>query len=197
MYTIYVHIFPNKKKYVGVTKEMLEKRFGKDGNGYRSSIMRSEISKYGWDNIKHKILETNLSYEEAIEKEQYYIKKYKSNNPKYGYNRNKGGGFAKEPKSYIHINTPNRQKWYNKQKGVPLKESTKIKIAQSHLKRYGRYICQYDNNKLIKKWQSACEIQRQLGFDKTHIGRCCNYNEINYPYKKAYKYVWLYEKREG
>lgn len=196
MYTIYVHIFPNNKKYVGATREKPEKRFGYNGNGYRSKLMREKIKKYGWTNISHKILKENLSYEDAIKYEKYFIKKYKSNDIRYGYNLKKGGEFSKNQKSYIHINTDNRQKWYEKLKNTPLSDVHKNNIRQGHLNRLNRYICQYQDNKLIKKWNSACEIKKELGFCKTYIGKCCNYNENNYPYKIAYGYIWRYEKKE-
>lgn len=45
----------------------------------------------GWDNIKHEILYTNLTGEEAYKKEIELIKAYKSNKIKYGYNQSLGG----------------------------------------------------------------------------------------------------------
>ena len=54
--------------------------------------MKNAINKYGWKNIKHKIVATNLTKEEAEKLEIYLInKKYKSNNRKYGYNIEYGG----------------------------------------------------------------------------------------------------------
>ena len=197
MYTVYVHIFPNNKKYVGVTKQSLEKRFGKNGNGYRASMMQEAISQFGWENITHKVLKENLTYEQAVKWEQHYIKKYKTNDYEYGYNKNKGGAFSKNPKSYIHKNTPNRQKWYDKQKNTPLSEETKRKMKDAHAKRLNRYICQYEDDNLIKKWNTANEIQVSLGYSRAWILICCDYNEKGKPYKKAYNYIWKYEKREG
>lgn len=57
-YTVYMHISPNNKKYIGVTKNKPEKRWGY-GNNYKSSPMfYKAIKKYGWNNIEHKILYT-------------------------------------------------------------------------------------------------------------------------------------------
>lgn len=197
MYTLYVHIFPNKKKYVGVTREKPEKRFGFMGNGYRTKKMRQAIDEFGWNNIEHKIIKTDLSYEDAIKFEKLYIKKYNTCDHRYGYNQKKGGGFSKESKSYIHKNTPNRQKWYDKLKNVPLSDSHKKSVSDGHLRRLNRFICQYKDDKLIKKWASATEIKKDLGYDKTHIGRCCKYNSNQNQKKSAYGFVWVYEKKES
>lgn len=52
------------------------------------------IRKYGWDNFTKQILVDNLTRKQGNIKEQYYIKKYKSNNSKFGYNLTTGGGSA-------------------------------------------------------------------------------------------------------
>lgn len=52
------------------------------------------VRKYGWDSFTKEILVDNLTREQGNIKEQYYIKKYKSNNPKFGYNLTVGGDSA-------------------------------------------------------------------------------------------------------
>ena len=90
-YTVYMHICPNNKKYIGITKLKPEERW-KKGKSYKNCILfERAIKKYKWDNIKHKILYTNLTKEEAEQKEIELIAKYKSNNSKYGYNIENGG----------------------------------------------------------------------------------------------------------
>lgn len=67
-----------------------------NGKGYQSNeYMTNAINKYGWSNIKHEILFTNLTKEEAEQKEIKLIAKYKSNNKKHGYNILKGGNVSK------------------------------------------------------------------------------------------------------
>lgn len=52
---VYIHKFPNGKKYVGVCKNC-EDRWA-NGKGYAyNKKMYDDIQKYGWDNIEHKIL---------------------------------------------------------------------------------------------------------------------------------------------
>lgn len=43
------------------------------------------------------------------------------------------------------------------------------------------------DGKLVRKWDSAYEVQRELGFNNSHISACCN-NKI----KSAYKFIWRF-----
>ena len=87
-YCIYKHTnLINNKIYIGQTCQLPEKRFGKNGRGYKScTYFYRAIECYGWNNFKHEILETNLTANEADVLEKKYIAKYKSNNFEYGYN---------------------------------------------------------------------------------------------------------------
>lgn len=90
-YCVYKHTCPNGKVYVGITSKNPIVRWAK-GNGYNHNThFHNAILKYGWNNIKHEILYTDLSKEEACEKEIELIAEYKSNNPDYGYNLSSGG----------------------------------------------------------------------------------------------------------
>ena len=89
-----MHIFPNDKKYIGIAKEdRIEKRWGSNGCGYfnnRQNAIENAIKKYGWENVRHIILETNLTKDESKQKEIEYIKRYNTNG-KNGYNMTLGG----------------------------------------------------------------------------------------------------------
>lgn len=90
-YTVYMHICPNNKKYIGITKLKPNERW-KNGKSYKNCVLFNRaIQKYGWENIEHIILFKKLSKEEAEEKEVLLIKEYKTNNNKYGYNIESGG----------------------------------------------------------------------------------------------------------
>ena len=84
-YYVYIHIFPNNKKYIGYSHQKPNRRF-RNGKGYKDLKVYDEISKYGWDNIKHEILANNLNRKEAQQKEHEYILLYKTNQSEYGYN---------------------------------------------------------------------------------------------------------------
>lgn len=84
----------NGKVYVGQTKRTLSRRSsGKSLMGYsRCTYFWNAIQKYGVENFKSEILVDKInSQEEANRLEQFYIKQYKSNNEKYGYNISSGG----------------------------------------------------------------------------------------------------------
>lgn len=100
-YIVYVHIFPNDKKYFGITCKKPNARW-EGGKGYdkgHQPVMYNAIQKYGWENVEHKILFTNLTYEEANAKEMELIAQYKTNcrryGDSYGYNMTDGGDGAK------------------------------------------------------------------------------------------------------
>lgn len=83
---VYILIFPNDKVYVGQSLDPNTR--WQNGNGYRENKeMDNDIKKYGWKNIKKKVLYVGLSYEQALEKEKELIINYKSNLSKFGYNK--------------------------------------------------------------------------------------------------------------
>lgn len=197
MYTLYMHTFPNNKKYIGVTKTRLQKRFGKNGNRYTSKQMKNAIDKYGWQNVEHTIIKDNLSYNEAVELEHLYILKYKANDIAFGYNKNKGGAFSENKKSYTHTLTPKRIAWYEQLKNRRRSDIERDNCKKGHLKLLNRFVCQYDlNGELKNKWESNCEIERVLGFDKSLIGRTCKHNENHSKFRTAYGFIWKYEKKD-
>jgi len=109
---VYMHTVPKElsgydwdKHYIGITGRGVEARWANDGEDYKKSVyFYNAIKKYGWGNIKHDVLENNITAVEACEKEQYYIQLYQSNIRKYGYNicpgGYNGGGNAKNIAMY-------------------------------------------------------------------------------------------------
>ncbi len=174
---VYMHIFPNNKKYIGITCEKPQNRWGKDGNGYLTirngkytqPAIANAINKYcpnsgDWDNIvKHKILFENLVKSEASEKEKYLIKKYDTTNSSYGYNIREGG-----------VDGVNAGLCYP--------------VIQLDL--FGNYIARY---------KSCAEAGASLDIDERYIVDCKNHNrgcargfmfvsEEEYDPNKDYKY---------
>lgn len=91
VWKVYCHIFPNCKKYIGITHRPVEERWRLDGSGYRGQIVYRAIEKYGWENIEHKVLKEGLSKEEAEYYEKYYIKALETHTSMNGYNCTWGG----------------------------------------------------------------------------------------------------------
>lgn len=90
-YVVYMHTNKiNNKKYIGISSNV-NKRWAGKGKNYYDQVFGLAIKKYGWDEFEHEILYENLSKEEACKKEQELIKKYRTTEKDYGYNRSDGG----------------------------------------------------------------------------------------------------------
>ena len=90
-WTVYIHISPSNKYYVGITSQKSENRWRK-GKGYvKNAHFYRAIQKYGWDNFTHEIFATHLTKNEACDMEKTLIKELKSNDYHYGYNICSGG----------------------------------------------------------------------------------------------------------
>lgn len=89
-YTVYMLVFPNGKRYIGITSRDPHIRW-KNGLGYGDTIVGRAIEKYGWDNVKKNKIKHKFTVDEAKEKEKQLIKKYKTLDRNYGYNMTEGG----------------------------------------------------------------------------------------------------------
>ena len=87
-YTVYKHITPDGRVYVGCTKQRPESRWGTGGIGYWENIeFRKAILEYGWEAIRHEIIATHLDKDTALALESEEIHRCKSTDIRYGYNR--------------------------------------------------------------------------------------------------------------
>lgn len=111
-WTVYIHIVPDSvngcghdKYYVGVTCQDVKKRWGNSsGILYRKCrLFYDAIQKYGWDNIEHEIIASNLNEDEAYKFEKLLISKLKTYDENFGYNLTRGGKGAPsvKPKNII------------------------------------------------------------------------------------------------
>lgn len=126
-YCVYCHTNKvNNKKYIGITRNIPERRWN-NGRGYINNIYFSRaIEKYGWHNFSHEILYTDLTKEQAEEIEIKLIKEYDTANHKHGYNIELGGN----GKGRVTIET--RQKISKALKGHKTSEETRLKISLSN-----------------------------------------------------------------
>ena len=93
MYSLYEHVFPNGKKYIGITTDP-KRRFANSGKGYSNNDRMSKaIEKYGWENVQHNIIESGLSRKEAAVKERELIEQ--EDTVRNGYNISPGGTTGK------------------------------------------------------------------------------------------------------
>ena len=201
-YKVYVHIFPNNKRYVGITKQDPQRRW-QNGKGYKGQVVYEAIQKYKWHNIEHKILYYNLSKDDAEKYEKELIKEWKTNNRKYGYNIENGGNANKEISAETrqklsiankgHIpwikgrnhsdesKLKNRNKHLGKQawnKGIKFTEESRSKMSKSKKELYENGWLPSNVKKVVclqtgKIFNSAHEASRILGVNRSHITSCC------------------------
>lgn len=127
-YHIYKHTSPSGKIYIGKTcyKNPCW-RWKKNGEGYKGSpLFYNAIKKYGWDNIKHEIIYSGLTYEEAFYKEIELIKYYKELGISYNYTDGGEGTHVKHSKEWnLHISEGH--------KGKKMSDESKEKMRMAHL----------------------------------------------------------------
>lgn len=194
----------NGKVYIGETITALSRRFNahlnsafnRNSNNYDCYFYRA-IRKYGKSAFTIKLLEEiiALTKKEAKQKiqnlEKKYIKLYKSNDYKFGYNSDSGGNggketgkFTKEKQRQIKLNDPK-----NKER---LKYARSFQNPERRVKQYnyytGEFIEEYDS---IKK---AAEI---LNLDNSGITKCCKHPD-KHKYLKVnnIKYTFRYENED-
>ena len=94
-YTVYAHIAPNGKMYVGITSQKPEYRWRDGLSAYRENEhLCNAIRKYGWENFQHEIIASGLTGEEAGHMEKLLIEKLNLLDRRYGYNKSPGGDGA-------------------------------------------------------------------------------------------------------
>lgn len=89
----------------------IETRWSGNGTQYRPRNKKTSrpfwnaINKYGWDNFEKEILENNLTFDEAIEGEIFYIAFFDATNKEKGYNLSRGGNggrvYLEHPKGML------------------------------------------------------------------------------------------------
>ena len=138
-WTIYEHITPSGKRYIGITCRKPERRW-RNGEGYiKDTPFGKAIEKYKWDNIQHNILFNDLTEKEAKWLENYLICYYRTyvgfKDDCKGYNCTLGGDGSvgwhhkKESKRKISESKKGKTPWNI---GIPRDEETKRKIGDAH-----------------------------------------------------------------
>ena len=133
-WTVYEHITPSGKRYIGITSKKPEKRWS-NGRGYRKETpFGKAIEKYKWENIQHNILFNDLTEKEAKWLENYLICYYWTFvgfKDSKGYNCTLGG----EGTLGHIVNEEARTRMSEERKGKPGRphtEEEKRKISESH-----------------------------------------------------------------
>lgn len=206
-YTVYMHINKvNNKRYIGITKQKPEIRWG-NGSHYKSSPhFYSSIQKYGWDGFEHIILFTCLSEEDAKIKEIELIKLYNTTENNFGYNCTKGGDGVtgnKHTKEAIEkmrkastgripsLETRNKMKKI--MTGRIMSTKWKQRISNSHKgdkNPSAKSIVQLSSNyELIKQYSCARYAEKELGINVVNISQVCMGKA-----KSAGGYIFMFSK---
>lgn len=166
-YTLYIHVAPNDKKYIGITSVDPEKRWGKNGYRYKSNpYFWNAIQKYGWDNFQHLILFENLSKEDADKKEKELISKYKTHLFEFGFNRDMGG---------FHSG------FHSKATLKKINDSRKKKVYQYNF-----------DGELIAVFNSLTDASTKTNISLNNLSLCC----LNKT-KSAGNFLWSYTNNES
>lgn len=198
-FTVYKHETPNGKVYIGITSINPVKRW-KNGTNYKTSpLFYNAILKYGWDNIKHEILYSNLTKEEAERKEIELIALYKSNLRECGYNLDSGGHLGshrgKDTLEKMSAAAKKmwqtegfREKWISQRIGKKHTKTTKEKQRAAALQRIDnkKPVVQLDlNGNYINTYRSMNGAEQVVGISRSMISKCCKGE-----YKQAGGYIW-------
>lgn len=167
LWTIYEHISPSGKVYIGITSQDKVCKRWQYGNGYVCcTIFYKAIKKYGWKNFQHNIIASNLGEMTAKNMEKDLIKYYKEKG--ISYNITDGGDGTL---------------------GRKFSEDTIRKMSKSHK---GKIITEsWRNNmrigQLNKEYPSISNAAKANGFSISKIAECCKKDRGKYK-----NYYWRY-----
>ena len=178
MYTIYKLEFPDGRVYIGQTERSLKERFD-NGMGYLYSngkCSRSLVAKaivwFGWNNVKHTILETTDNLQKAQMLEQEYIKKFKSYETEFGFNTQSGG-----KKGYSY-----NSDFITTVKGVRKSINTEFKLGHACFTAHP-FICLNNG----KTYMTRKDAEKDLGVKLNHIYEVCQGHRTNC---KGFKFIY-------
>lgn len=202
IWTIYEHISPSGKVYVGITSRPPKYRWN-SGKGYTynddQKAFKSAILKYGWDNFKHIIIASNLGEKTAKNMEKDLIAFNKAR--KISYNMTNGGDGVlgcHKPAGY-KLSEETKLKMSIARQGTNRGEDNPMYGRHETAPMYGKFgkehpaskpIYQYSlDGKLIKRFNSLSEAALSLGNAQyvTHITACAKGK-----LKTALGYQWRY-----
>lgn len=211
-YTVYMHTNRiNGKKYIGITSQKYVTGRWHNGEGYKQQRrFYSAIKHYGWDGFVHEVLFSDLSKDEAEQKEVELIAKYRANDPEHGYNIENGGHtnkYTEEQRKQMslshigHITTQEtREKMSKSHKGLSTKWLTGRKLSKETRKKMSEKRRGVNNHRAravvqlslcgeyVNRFETLKEAARAVNGNSTaHISQCCaGQRNMAYGFKWAY-----------
>lgn len=166
-YVVYMHVNrANGKRYIGISSNPLA-RWANGRGYYRNKHFSDAIEKYGWNNFDHLILYADLSKEEACEIEQHLIKKYKTQDKRFGYNLTSGGEMFKHSDESKRLMSEKRTG-----KGKVKRSERTRKLISAH---HGggaekKPVLCVESGKVFSCIKEAAQ---ETGINKKQISNCC------------------------
>lgn len=185
-WTLYEHSSPSGKIYVGITSWSVEHRWEKGAGYVKCKAFYNAIKKYGWDNIKHNIIATNLGEMTAKNMEKDLIAFYKERG--ISYNITNGGdgiiGVPRTKKQREHAGNIWRgkkiprdivEKGAAKRRGIKLSAQHIENIKKSKLgnKNGNKKLFLIKDGVVVREFDSCVEAAKELGTHPNCISRCC------------------------
>ena len=180
-WTVYEHISPSGKKYIGITGQDPKVRWKKNGVGYeRNPHFWAAIQKYGWDNIQHVILFTGLQKKYADIYEIELIALFKTTEREYGYNMLKGGRLGLAKSCYTD-EVRNRMSQIRKGKLMGKDNSKSHPVVCLNTKRH---------------FECLLDAERKTGIDASNIASNCNSKQKYAGITKDGEFLrWMWEEK--
>nr|DAI22439.1 MAG TPA: intron associated endonuclease [Caudoviricetes sp.] len=199
LFTIYRHVSPIGRVYVGTTSQDVETRW-RHGDNYRNSpYFKRAIRKYGWKNFKHEILFTNVEEERAKRLEIELIRHYKGLG--ISYNLTNGGDGTNgyhHTDEYKQFKSQQMKEFFSTERGKEIcAKGGKTNLGKKYNRKSGftkgdyqvRIVCQYSlEGVLLNKFKSVSDASRKTGANNCQIGKCLRGKAIT-----AKNFIWRYE----
>lgn len=182
-WTVYKHTSPSGKVYIGITGRGVRKRWGKGGYYYlhgprRNIYFKRAILKYGWDAIKHEIIQDNISKEEACRLEQHLISQYKETG--LCYNMIDGGqtgvlGLKKSKESRERQSLLMKRNWQLHPERYANRATCKGRKTPIEVRRKrSTPVVQYTlEGEIVKEFESIPDAVEATGISGKTIRNCC------------------------
>lgn len=205
IYSVYMHISPDGKRYIGQCKD-INRRWGKGGIGYKNHNVYfwNDIQKYGWDNFKHLIIQSQLTRQEALHLESELIHQYQTIDSNKGYNNLTGGKYKGEISNtyrkklqytQLVFGSFNHSCWVSKENEAILipKDMLNIYLETGYHKGRSGEKAIYINKDGITKRIKGIDIAKYIA-DGWLLGKS---NEITENVRKSrQQYIWMCDGKE-
>lgn len=185
-WSVYEHITPSGKIYVGITSRPPKRRWVY-GHAYKNcTVFNRAIQKYGWNNIEHIVIATGLGEGTAKNMERDLIAFNREKG--ISYNMTDGGdgtpGHNATLKQREHaasiwkgkkIPKDIVEKSASKRRGVklPKEQVEKIRLGKIGNGNRNKAVVEIKDNKIINEYKSCVEAAHAIGVHPNCVSRCC------------------------